>query len=233
MKAPLWTYSIMKAEKSIKSNIEAISATLPQGVTLIAVSKYHPADAIMQAYDAGQRDFGESKAQDLRTKQQELPDDIRWHFIGHLQSNKIKYIAPFIHLIHSIDSLKLLKEVDRHGAKCGRKIPCLLQIHIAREETKFGFTPGECMEMLSGGEWRTLHHIELRGLMCMASNTDDMESVAGEFRTVKELFDRVKEEFFADNEEFSILSAGMSDDYPTAIENGSTHIRIGSGIFNV
>lgn len=208
-----------------------MSATLPEGVTLIAVSKYHPVEAIRAAYDAGHREFGESKAQDLVIKHQELPKDIRWHFIGHLQSNKIKYIAPFIHLIHSIDTFKLLQEVDKQGAKTGRRIPCLLQIHIAQEESKFGFTPQECMEMLEEGQWRLLQNVEIRGLMCMASNTEDKEQIASEFSSVQQLFKVIKERFFTGNESFSILSAGMSDDYPIAIEHGSTHIRIGSGIF--
>ena len=208
-----------------------MSAALPEGVTLIAVSKYHPVEAIKAAYDAGHREFGESKAQDLVIKHQELPDDIRWHFIGHLQSNKIKYIAPFIHLIHSIDTFRLLQEVDKQGAKAGRRIPCLLQIHIAQEESKFGFTPQECMEMLEEGQWRSLQNVEIRGLMCMASNTEDKEQIASEFSTVQRLFKVIKERFFTGNESFSILSAGMSDDYPIAIEHGSTHIRIGSGIF--
>ena len=221
----------MKDNSYIAERIKAMSAALPEGVTLIAVSKYHPVEAIKAAYDAGHREFGESKAQDLVIKHQELPKDIRWHFIGHLQSNKIKYIAPFIHLIHSIDTFRLLQEVDKQGAKTGRRIPCLLQIHIAQEESKFGFTPQECMEMLEEGQWRSLKNVEIRGLMCMASNTEDKEQIASEFSTVQRLFKVIKERFFTGNESFSILSAGMSDDYPIAIEHGSTHIRIGSGIF--
>ena len=221
----------MKAD-NIATRIKEISDTLPCGVTLIAVSKYHPAEAIMQAYEAGQREFGESKAQDLVKKYESLPKDIKWHFIGHLQSNKIKYIAPFIHLIHSIDSYKLLQEVNRHGAKHSRKIGCLLQIHIAQEESKFGFTPEECMKMLCDGEWRTLENVEIRGLMCMASNTEDNALVAKEFSKVQKLFKNIKENFFADNENFNIMSAGMSDDYPIAIKYGSTHVRVGSSIFN-
>ena len=222
----------MKADTPIGNRIKTIGATLPQGVTLIAVSKYHPVAAIQAAYDAGQRDFGESKAQDLRIKQQELPSDIRWHFIGHLQSNKIKYIAPFVHLIHSIDSYRLLQEINKHGEKCNRRIPCLLQIHIAQEDTKFGFTPSECLDMLAGGEWKQLSNIEIHGLMCMASNTEDTATVSAEFSAVKELFDRIKRDFFPCDDKFNTLSAGMSDDYPIAIEHGSTHIRIGSSIFN-
>ena len=215
----------------IGERITALRATLPQGVTLIAVSKYHPVEAVQAAYDAGQRDFGESKAQDLKAKYEQLPKDINWHFIGHLQSNKVKYIAPFVHLVHSIDSYKLLNEVNRQGEKAGRRIPCLLQIHIAQEETKFGFTPQECKEMLAMGEWRNLENIELRGVMCMASNTDDTKQIEEEFATVQRLFNEIKERFFADNERFNIISAGMSDDYPIAIEHGSTHIRVGSSIF--
>lgn len=220
----------MKAK--IAEQIKSISDTLPCGVTLIAVSKYHPADAVMQAYEAGQRDFGESKAQDLVKKHETLPDDIKWHFIGHLQSNKIKYIAPFVHLIHSIDSYKLLQEVNRHGEKHNRRIACLLQIHIAQEETKFGFTPEECIEMLSDNDWQSLKNVEIRGIMCMASNTDDESQIADEFAKVQILFNDMKERFFAGNDNFNILSAGMSDDYPIAIKFGSNHIRVGSKIFS-
>ena len=218
-------------DNRIGEKIKAVCATLPKGVTLIAVSKYHPAEAVQAAYDAGQRDFGESKAQDLTAKHDALPKDINWHFIGHLQTNKVKYIAPFVHLIHSIDSYKLLLEVNRQGAKAGRRIPCLLQIHIAQEETKFGLTPQECRELLALSEWRTLENIELRGIMCMASNTDDLEQIAGEFSQAQQLFNEIKEHYFADNDRFSIISAGMSDDYPIAIAHGSTHIRLGSSIF--
>ena len=215
----------------IRSNIERIRATLPSGVTLIAVSKYHPVEAIAEAYSAGQRHFGESKAQDLRSKHQALPQDIKWHFIGHLQSNKIKYIASYVHLIHSVDTLRLLQEINRHAANADRIIPCLLQIHIAQEETKFGFTPDECRAMLDEGTWRTLKNIQIRGLMCMASNTDNTTQIREEFGAVKALFDEIKQKHFADEASFDTLSAGMSDDYPIAIGAGSTHIRIGSDIF--
>lgn len=217
----------------IKRNIEKIRATLPDGVTLIAVSKYHPVEAIAEAYSAGQRHFGESKAQDLRIKQQTLPQDIKWHFIGHLQSNKIKYIAPFIHLIHSIDTLRLLQEVDKHAAKAERVIPCLLQIHIAKEESKFGFTPDECRAMLEEGTWRSLKNIQIRGLMCMASNTDNTVQIKEEFLAVKALFDEIKQKYFDGADNFDTFSAGMSDDHRIAIDAGSTHIRIGSDIFAV
>ena len=216
---------------SIKERLQAIRTTLPEGVCLLAISKYYPVEAIMEAYNAGQRDFGENKAQDLVAKHQALPNDIRWHFTGHLQSNKIKYIAPFVHLIHSIDSLQLLKEINKHGAKVGRVIPCLLQIHIAQEETKFGFTADECLAMLASEEWKELKNVHIRGLMCMASNTDDNELIAKEFATVRGLVDEIKEKWFADDAEFDTLSAGMSDDYLTAIAAGSTCVRIGSSIF--
>ena len=222
----------MKDNENIAKEINAINATLPQGVTLIAVSKYHPAEAIIAAYEAGQRDFGESKAQDLVKKHEALPEDIKWHFIGHLQSNKIKYIAPFIHLIHSIDSYRLLQEVDKHANKAGRIINCLLQIHIAKEESKFGFTPEELREMLKEGMWRELHNVRIRGVMCMASNTDDEKEIDREFATVESLFNEIKKEFFFNNDGFEIISAGMSDDYPIAVKHGSTHIRVGSRIFN-
>lgn len=221
----------MRDNSYIQRNIQRIRATLPQEVTLIAVSKYHPAEAVAAAYETGQRDFGESKAQDLVVKHQSLPSDIRWHFIGHLQSNKIKYIAPFIHLIHSIDSYRLLKEVDKQGAKNCRRIPCLLQIHIAKEESKFGFTPQECLDMLRNEPWRELENIEIRGLMCMASNTCDEEQIKKEFTAVGNLFREIKKVYFSTDDKFRIFSAGMSDDHPIAIECGSTHIRIGSGIF--
>ena len=220
-----------QSKENIAKRIETISATLPKGVTLIAVSKYHPIEAIEAAYSAGQKDFGESKAQDLVVKQQSLPADIRWHFIGHLQSNKIKYIAPFIHLIHSIDSLRLLQEVNKQACKIKRTIPSLLQIHIAQEQTKFGLTPQECIELLDGNEWKALSNVEIRGLMCMASNTDNETQIRAEFAKVKELFDEIKRRFFATDDKFNILSAGMSDDYPIAIQEGSNCIRVGSSIF--
>ncbi|MBR5891263.1 MAG: YggS family pyridoxal phosphate-dependent enzyme [Bacteroidaceae bacterium] len=215
----------------ITERLNAIRTTIPEGVCLLAISKYYPVEAIEEAYNAGQRDFGENKAQDLVVKEQALPKDIRWHFTGHLQSNKIKYIAPFVYMIHSIDSLQLLKEINKHGAKVGRKINCLLQIHIAREESKFGFTPDECLAMLEKEEWKELQNIEIRGLMCMASNTDDMSQVRDEFSAVKSLFDHIKERWFAQSTLFDTISAGMSGDYITAMECGSTCVRIGSSIF--
>lgn len=216
---------------SITKNIQLLQAELPQGVRLVAVSKYHPNEAILEAYNAGQRVFGESKVQEMVAKYEALPKDIEWHFIGHLQTNKIKYMAPFVSLIHGVDSLKLLKEIDKQAAKAGRRIKCLLQIHIAQEETKFGFSPSECKEMLAQGEWKELNNIQLCGLMGMATNTDDIEQIRSEFRLLSGLFKDLKATFFADSETFCELSMGMSDDYAEAIQEGSTLVRVGSKIF--
>ena len=216
---------------SITKNIQLLQAELPQGVRLVAVSKYHPNEAILEAYNAGQRVFGESKVQEMVAKYEALPKDIEWHFIGHLQTNKIKYMASFVGLIHGVDSLKLLKEIDKQAAKAGRRVKCLLQIHIAQEETKFGFLPNECKEMLDQGEWRELKNIQLCGLMGMATNTDSTEQVRAEFSSLSSLFDELKSAFFTHDEAFCELSMGMSDDYPEAIEAGSTLVRVGSKIF--
>ena len=216
---------------SITKNIQLLQAELPQGVRLVAVSKYHPNEAILEAYNAGQRVFGESKVQEMVAKYEALPKDIEWHFIGHLQTNKIKYMASFVSLIHGVDSLKLLKEIDKQAAKAGRRVKCLLQIHIAQEETKFGFSPNECKEMLAQGEWKELKNIQLCGLMGMATNTDSIDQVRAEFSSLSSLFDELKSAFFTHDEAFCELSMGMSDDYPEAIEAGSTLVRVGSKIF--
>ncbi len=216
---------------TIQENIREILSTLPEGVRLVAVSKYHPVEALKEAYDGGQRIFGESKVQEMTAKHEQLPADIQWHFIGHLQTNKVKYIAPYVALIHGVDSYKLLCEINRQGQRVGRIIPCLLQLHVAQEETKFGFSPDECLAMLSEGEWRTLPYVSIRGIMGMASNTDDIEQVRREFATLGKFFSQVKELYFSDKELFCELSMGMSDDYPIAIEEGSTLVRVGSRIF--
>lgn len=201
------------------------------GARLVAVSKYNPASAIQEAYEAGQRIFGESHVQELVEKQQVLPSDIKWHFIGHLQTNKVKYIAPFISLIHAVDSMKLLNEINRQGEKCGRIIPCLLQLHVAQEETKYGFTFEECQEVLSGNEWKELTHISLHGLMCMASNTDNQNQVRAEFKKVHQFFQEMQQAIGEEAPDFKQLSMGMSGDFPIALEEGSTLIRVGSLIF--
>lgn len=216
---------------SIQENIRSVLSTLPDGVRLVAVSKYHPIEAIREAYDGGQRIFGESKVQEMTAKHDQLPTDIEWHFIGHLQTNKVKYIAPYVSLIHGVDSYKLLLEINRQGQRVGRIIPCLLQIHVAQEETKFGFSPEECLQMLALDEWSTLPYVSIRGIMGMASNTDDMEQVRREFSTLSNIFSQVREKYFSDRENFSELSMGMSDDYPIAVKEGSTLVRVGSRIF--
>jgi pyridoxal phosphate enzyme (YggS family) len=216
---------------SIASEIQKITAALPQGVRLVAVSKYHPAEAIAEAYQAGQRIFGESKVQEMTAKQEALPKDIEWHFIGHLQTNKIKYMAPYVALIHGVDSLKLLTEIDRHAAKAGRVIPCLLQIHLAQEETKFGFSVEECREMLAEGEWRKLAHVRIDGVMGMASNVDDEAQIRREFHTLHSFFEEAKATYFEGEDHFKEVSMGMSHDYPIALEEGATLVRIGSKIF--
>ena len=216
---------------SITDNLKQVLDELPRGVRLVAVSKFHPNEAILEAYQAGQRIFGESKVQELSAKHETLPKDIEWHFIGHLQTNKVKYIAPYVSLIHGIDSFRLLAEVDKQAAKAGRVIDCLLQIHIAQEETKFGFTPDECRQLLSGGEWRALSHVRLCGLMGMATNTDNMDQVQQEFNSLHDLFLETRATWFADAPWFCELSMGMSHDYHEAIRAGSTLVRVGSHIF--
>ena len=216
---------------SITENLRQVLADLPQGVRLVAVSKFHPEEAILEAYGAGQRIFGESKVQEMSLKHEALPKDIQWHFIGHLQTNKVKYIAPYVALIHGIDSFRLLAEVEKQGAKAGRTIDVLLQIHIAQEETKFGFSPDECRQMLAEGQWKTLPHARICGLMGMATNTDNMEQVRDEFARLAALFKEVKGEWFADAPWFKELSMGMSHDYPEAVRAGSTLVRVGSKIF--
>ena len=215
----------------IAQQIKSITDQLPQGVRLIAVSKFHPAEAIMEAYQAGQHLFGENHVQELVQKQAELPQDISWHFIGHLQTNKVKYLVPFVSLIHSIDSLKLLTTVNKEAQKVGRVVPCLLQLHIAHEETKFGFSPEECRELLASNVLQELPHVRVSGLMGMATNTDDVAEVRREFKELKSLFDEWKHTYFPHDEQFKELSMGMSGDYPIAIEEGSTLIRVGTSIF--
>lgn len=217
----------------IQTEIQTIKSGLPKEVRLVAVSKFHPIEALQEAYDGGQRIFGESKVQEMTQKYEALPKDIEWHFIGHLQTNKIKYMAPYVALIHGVDSYKLLSEINKQAAKVGRIIPCLLQIHIAQEETKFGFSTDECRSMLEEGNWRTLENVQIAGIMGMATNTEDEAQIKQEFATLSSFFREVKETYFKDRPSFKEISMGMSDDYPLAIEEGSTLIRIGSRIFGV
>lgn len=216
---------------SVTSNLKEVQTSLQNEARLVAISKFHPKEAIEEAYAAGQRIFGESKVQEMTTKYEQLPKDIEWHFIGHLQTNKIKYIVPYVSLIHAIDSFKLLQEVNRQAEKVGRVVRCLLQIHVAMEETKFGFTFDECRELLVQGDWRELRNIQLCGLMAMASNTENENQIAGEFESVHRFFQTTKQQFFADCADFRELSLGMSHDYLLAMQHGSTLVRVGSLIF--
>ncbi len=213
---------------SIKSEIERLRSELPEGVKLLAVSKFHPVEALQEAYDAGQRAFGESRPQELKAKQAVLPDDIEWHMIGHLQTNKVKYIAPYVHLIESLDSERLAEAIEKEAAKCDRTIDCLLEIHVTAEESKSGWDYAELLDFVRSGGFAAMPHIRLRGVMGMATFTDDEATVRGDFKRLNECFTELKEHFGA---EFDTLSMGMSDDYPIAIEYGSTEVRIGSTIF--
>jgi hypothetical protein len=215
----------------VKDNLRRIAATLPSGVRLVAISKYHPADYIMEAYAEGQRVFGESHEQELARKVTELPQDIEWHFIGHLQTNKVRHIVPYISMIEAVDSLRLLREIEKQAARCDRVIKVLLELHIAEEATKYGLTPDDCRRLLNDGEWRTMSHVKICGLMMMASLTDDEEQIAKEFQVAADLFDELKQKHFADDTAFCERSWGMSDDYPIAVRHGSTMVRIGTAIF--
>lgn len=216
---------------SIVENINRIKEEIPGHVQLILVSKTKPVEDILRAYEAGHRMFGENKAQEMIAKQPELPDDIKWHFIGHLQRNKVKYIAPFVAMIHSIDSLKLLKEVDKQAQKAGRIIDCLFQFHIATEETKFGLDLREAKQLIESPDFSNLKHIRICGVMGMATFTNDFGRVRKEFQFLKKNFDELKSDYFSDHKAFKEISAGMTSDYKIAIEEGSTMIRIGSAIF--
>ncbi len=216
---------------NIINNIEQLTQTLPKGCRLIVVSKTQSVEDMLIAYQAGQRDFGENKVQELTAKHEALPKDIRWHMIGHLQSNKVKQIAPFVNLIHGVDSLKLLQEIDKQGGKSGRVLNCLLQIHIADEETKFGFSKDEILPLLHSHDFENLTHIKITGLMGMATLTNNTHQIRSEFKSLKQLFDEIKLMAIAKNIEMNELSMGMSSDYFMAIEEGSTIVRIGSAIF--
>jgi pyridoxal phosphate enzyme (YggS family) len=216
---------------SLADRIHLLKAELPQDVVLVAVSKTKPAELIREAYDAGQRVFGENKVQELVEKWEVLPRDIEWHLIGHLQTNKVKYIAPFVSMIHSVDSFKLLQEIDKQGEKNNRVIPCLLQFHIAQEETKFGLSFEEAEEILQSREFVEMDHVSIVGLMGMASFVEDEEQIRDEFRNLHNYFAILKSNYFKYNPDFKILSMGMSGDYKLAIEEGSTMIRVGSSLF--
>ena len=215
----------------IKENLKKIRTTIPNGVTLVAVSKTKPVEDLQEAYDAGQRAFGENYPLEMRDKHEVLPNDIQWHFIGHLQTNKIKYIIQFVTLIHSIDTANLLEAVNKEAKKHDRVVDCLLQFHIAQEETKFGLDLNEARELLDSEMFKTMENIRICGVMGMGTFTDDMEEVRKEFKYLKEIFETLKKDYFAGQPQFKEISMGMSEDYPIAIEEGATLIRVGSKIF--
>ncbi len=217
---------------AIKENILVIQEQLKgSNGRLIAVSKTQPVAALLEAYQAGQKIFGENKAQEMAAKHEALPPDIEWHLLGHLQTNKVKYIAPFVHTVQSVDSLRLLAEIDKQAAKNNRIINCLLQIYIAREDTKFGLSPAEAEELLQSEVYSNLNHIRITGVMGIATNTDQEAQIRHEFKNLKQVFDNLKEKYFAGNPDFKEISMGMSADYQIALAEGSTMIRVGSSIF--
>ena len=224
----MYFYIVKSNAMSVESQIKRFQGELPEGVKLLAVSKFHPVEAIVEAYEAGQRAFGESRPQELKQKYEVLPHDIEWHMIGHLQTNKVKYIAPFVHLIESLDSERLAEEIERQAAKCNRVIDCLLEIHVTAEDSKSGWDYAELLEFVRRGGFKALPHIRLRGVMGMATFTDDEAVVCADFERLAACKAELAEYF---GEEFDTLSMGMSDDYRLAIEYGSTEVRIGSTIF--
>lgn len=215
----------------ISDQIKIITETLPDGVELVAVSKFHPVEALKEAYDAGQRIFGESRVQEISQKRMLMPDDVQWHFIGHLQTNKVRQLVPYVSLIHSVDSIKLLESINAESARIGKVVDVLLQLHVAQEETKFGFTCEDCVDMVDKGVLDRLPNVRVCGVMGMATNTDDMGKVREEFKSIKNVFDTLKQRYFADKPYFKEISMGMSDDYHIAMEEGSTLVRIGTTIF--
>lgn len=216
---------------TIKSKYHEVVSKIPNHVKLVAISKYHPEDQILSVYEEGQRLFGESHVQELERKVKVLPSDIQWHFIGHLQTNKVKYIVPYISLIEAVDSVKLMREINKQAAKIDKVINILLELHIAEEETKYGFSLDECRQMLDDGEWKDMQNIRICGIMMMASNVDDEAQIRQEFSIAADFFDEIKNDYFADDACFSEKSWGMSHDYTIACEEGSTMVRIGTSIF--
>lgn len=218
-------------EVDVAGNLKKVLADLPEGVRLVAISKFHPKEYIEAAYNAGQRVFGESHEQEIKEKVEQLPKDIEWHFIGHLQTNKVKYIAPYISMIEAVDSMKLMKEINKQAAKHNRVIDILLELHIAEEESKYGFTLDACREMLQAGEWRELHNVRICGVMMMASNVPDEAQIRKEMTRAWDFFNELKRDYFADAPWFKERSWGMSHDYKIAVECHSTMVRVGTAIF--
>lgn len=219
------------SETTIQQRLHAVLDNLKDGCRLVAVSKYHPADMVQACYDEGQRVFGESHEQEIRLKHETLPKDIEWHFIGHLQTNKVKYIAPYITMIEACDSMKLMREINKQAEKNNRVIKVLLELHVAQEESKYGLTLDACRQLLAEGEWRELTNVQICGIMMMASYTDDQEQIRREFMTAADFFDEVKAQYFADDDAFCERSWGMSSDYLIAQECRSTMVRVGTTIF--
>lgn len=215
----------------VAKNLHQVLGSLPDGVRLVAISKYHPSEYIQEAYDEGQRIFGESHEQELKGKAATLPKDIEWHFVGHLQTNKVKYIAPYISMIEAVDSLRLLREIDKQAARNNRVIDVLLELHVAQEATKYGLTIDECRQLLEDGEWRNMPNVRISGLMMMASNVDDEEQIRREMTLAADFFDEVKSKYFPNDDHFCERSWGMSHDYRIAVECRSTLVRVGTGIF--
>lgn len=215
----------------LQQRLAATRASLPKGIELVAVSKFHPVEALREAYDAGQRIFGESHVQEMQEKRGQMPSDVEWHFIGHLQTNKVKYIAPYVSLIHAVDSVRLLDEIEKQAARCGRTVPCLLELHVADEATKYGFTVDEARTLLTDDTLARLPHVKVRGLMCMATQTDDEAQIRREFASAYALYCEVKAARFFNDADFNLRSWGMSHDYRLAVEEGSNMVRIGTSIF--
>ena len=215
----------------VKDRLQHLCGSVPEGVDLVAVSKFHPVDALREAYDAGQRIFGESRANELCDKSKVMPDDVQWHFIGHLQTNKVRQILPHVSLIHSVDSERLLRLIDSEASRLGRRVSVLLQLHVAREETKYGFTPEELLSLITPGLLAALTSVDIAGVMGMASNVDDDERIRADFRSIRAAFDTLKADVMSDRPSFRIVSMGMSHDWRMAVEEGANMIRVGTTIF--
>lgn len=215
----------------VRDRLTRLNGSVPEGVELVAVSKFHPVEALREAYDAGQRIFGESRANELCDKAKVMPEDVKWHFIGHLQTNKVRQILPHVTLIHSVDSERLLRLIDSEASRLGRKVQVLLQLHVAREETKYGFTPDELLSLLTPDLLAHLPSVEVAGVMGMASNVDDEERIRSDFRTIRSVFDMLRDGIMSDVPGFKIVSMGMSHDWPLAVDEGANMIRVGTTIF--
>ena len=219
--------------ETLADHLKSVQNHIPPNVQLVAVTKTYPVETLEKAYALGLRDFGENRVQEMIDKQPQLPDDVRWHQIGHLQTNKVKYIAPFVHLIHSVDSLKILREINKQALRQERVIDCLLQVYIAKEDSKFGLDEEEVLQLLKSEDFKSMKNISIRGLMGMATFTDKETVVRAEFASLKRFFDQLKAEFFVDKEQFDLISMGMTGDYRIAIEEGSNMVRIGTALFGI